>query len=154
VVASRGDIPLRCDAHCFDNNNRVVNHKPMASTSPKSESVLIGIRNNGKHYKTCRSNKPAPHKGISVGAEALEEDEHDDNDERERFEQRSSDFAVCLRDGERLIERDGIIHIGGKPLLRFQSLTSHGLRGLTALVRKLIAGENRRGLSVESSFKL
>src|SRR4029450_13953834 len=86
--------------NCFDNNNRVVNHKPNGEhksekrkrVDRKSEQGEQHKRSNQRHWHhTERNQRRAP---------GLEEDEYDEHDERERFEQRLQNFANTFSDGE------------------------------------------------------
>ena len=60
------------------------------------------------------------HSGISVARQPLKKDEHDDNNEHERLQQRFNDFLHAFRDREGLIERDRVIHVRREALLRFR----------------------------------
>src|SRR5262245_5726270 len=51
-------------------------------------------------------------------AESLQEDEHDDDDEDQRFEQRLDDLLDALGHRQRRVERDDVVEVGRKLLLR------------------------------------
>src|SRR5438094_10606038 len=66
-VASRGDIPSSmCRSTASTTTIASSTTKPMASTRPKSESVLIENPNNGNSTKVPINDTGTAHKGIKV----------------------------------------------------------------------------------------
>ena len=71
---------------------------PIASTRPSSESVLIEKPSSGKTAKAPISETGTVSVGISVAAEALQEDVDDQDHQADGLEQRDDDLADAGRD--------------------------------------------------------
>ena len=92
----------------------------MASTSPKSESVLIENPNNGNTTNVPINDTGTAQNGMSVARQPCKKDEYNDDDQHERLEQRFNDVVQSFSNREGLIQRDGEIHVRRKTLLRFR----------------------------------
>ena len=66
--------------------------RPIASTKPKSDSVLIEKPSAGKMMKVPISETGTASKGIR-GAPALQENKHDQDDESQRFHKGQNNFV-------------------------------------------------------------
>ena len=91
--------------------------RPMASTRPKSDRVLIekpSKREDGKGADEGDRNGKGRNEGRPP---ALEEDEDHEDDEGQGHEERFDDLMDPFVDGPRRVEGNAIVEIGGKSLL-------------------------------------
>ena len=104
---------------CFDNDDCVIDHETdrehesekRKCVDRKSEQRKQNKRADQRHrHRAQRNERRAP---------ALQENENDEHDERERFKECLQNFVHAFRDRKRLVERHGVIHVAGKPLLCF-----------------------------------
>ena len=152
-AASRGDRP--CSMWCSTASTTTIassTTSPIASTRPKSDSVLMEKPSSGKITNVPTSDTGTARTGISVAREALQEDEDDDDDEDERLEERLDDLADALGDREGGVQRDHVIEVVGEARLRLlhQRLRrAHGVDRVRA--RQLVDRDDGGGSAVQAS---
>ena len=70
--------------------------RPIASTRPNSDRVLIEKPSNGKTANVPTSETGTASSGIKVARQSLQEDVDDEDDQGERFEERYDDLFDTL----------------------------------------------------------
>src|SRR6516165_7586704 len=98
----------------FNNNYGVIDHEANREDQTEKRERIHGEPEH-REYRECadqrhryceqRNKRRAP---------ALKKNEHDNDDENERFDERYSDFLNALSDGERCIESNDIIEVRRK----------------------------------------
>ncbi len=83
---------------------------------------------------------------------ALQEDEDDDDDEDQGLEEGLDDLLDALRDGQRRVQGDHVVQVGGKALLELRHELLGAVGGLDGVrARQLVEGDDGRGLAVEAA---
>src|SRR5205823_12746702 len=103
----------------FDNNNRVINHKPDSEHKSEKRKRVDRESEQREHYKRAEQRHRHRAQWNQRGAPALQKDKYDDDDQRERLEQRYNDVVQSFSNREGLIQRDGKIHVRRKTLFCF-----------------------------------
>ena len=150
-VASRGARP--CSMWCSTASTTTMassTTSPMASTRPNSDSVLMEKPSRGNTAKVPTSDTGTASSGMRVARNALEEDEHHQDDQGQGLEERLDDLLDARGDGERGVERHDVVQVLGEPRLH---LLHQGPRALhrreRVRARELVDGDHRRRLAVE-----
>ena len=123
---------------------------PIASTRPKSERVFSVKPKIGKNAKVPISATGTAQQRNERGAPALQKNKNDDDDENQRDDQRAHDVVHALGNGERGVERNDVVQVGGKTLLEFCHEFEHGLFIIERVgVGQLVNRQDRRRLAVQ-----
>ena len=150
-VASRGERP--CSMWCSTASTTTIASSttmPIARTSARSEMVLIEKPNNGKKANVPISETGTAKQRDQRGAEALQEEEHDEDDEGDRLAERHEDLADALRDGERRIERDVVLEIAREALRQLFHQRERGVARVERVrARRLVERDDRGRVAVE-----
>ena len=103
---------------CFDHDNRIIHHE--TDREDEAEEGERVDRESEQRKQDESANQRDRHRAEwdERGAPALEKNKNDEHDERERFEQRFHYFPHAFSDRECLIERNRIIDVRWKALLR------------------------------------
>src|SRR6516164_3413228 len=108
-AASFGDSPSSmCCSTASTTTMASSTTRPMASTRPKSESVLIE-KPSSEHGEGADERHGHREQGDQRGAPALQEDEDDDDDEGEGLEERLHDLPDALAHCQRGVERGDVV---------------------------------------------
>ena len=111
--------------------------RPMASTRPKSESVLIENPNIGKKANVPMSETGTAMSGMSVARQPCRKMKTTSDDEEQRLDQRLLDLVHARADGQRGVERDGVVHVGRETLAHL----GHELLRAVGRIQRVGAGE-------------
>ena len=110
-VASRGDMP--CSMWCSTASTTTIassTTRPMASTRPNSDSVLIEKPSSGKEREGADQRDRHREQRDQGRAPALQEDEHHEHDQAARLDQGHAGSRRCPRfTGSGGVERDRVV---------------------------------------------
>ena len=152
-VASRGDIPS--SMWCSTASTTTIassTTRPMASTRPKRESVLIEKPRSGKNGEGADERHRHGDHRDQRRAPVLQEEEDDEDDEDHGLDERGRDLADALRDREGGVEGDDVVEVGGEALLelRHRLLDAFG-DGERVGAGRLEDGDDAGGLAIQPS---
>ena len=155
-VASRGAIPSSMWCSTASTTTMASSTtRPMARTSPKSESVLTEKPRSGKTANAPTSETGTVRSGMSVARQLWRKTKTTSDDEANRFEQRLDDLANAGLDGRGRVERHLVVD--ARREVRLQLL--HRLADVVGDVEgvrpgRLERGDDRGGLAVERAVLL
>ena len=125
-VASRGDIPS--SMWCSTASTTTIassTTRPIASTSPNSDSVLIEKPRKREEREGADQRHRHRHQRDERGAPVLQEHEDHQDHQQHRLPERARDLADALRDRQRRVEADFVVEAGRERSLssRIRSFT-------------------------------
>ena len=107
-------LDLRLDR--LDDHDRVVDDEADGEDEAQERQRVGREADHREEHEGAHQGHRNGEDGDQGGPPALQEDEHHEDDEPDRLEQRDDDLLRALGHGDRRVERQADLHVGWKPL--------------------------------------